>query len=253
MTKWSPETRKAARLKRLSHHPLIVPLPEEEWRDVPSWPGWKVSSLGRLSENGFFRPIMSDYRHVFLRVGDRCEQVSIIKLILLAFIGPAPEGKPLACHLDDNPENNTLTNAAWGSKQDNYEDALRNGKIDLGPERNAKISKTKKGKWIGGRGDATGTIAINNGITERKLKLGVELPSGWHLGSLRTGLIKITNGTEERSIRPEQSIPEGWRRGRCQSFIVAMQGKPSGMHGKVHSFETKQKMKNSHRPKKEIE
>lgn len=45
----------------------------------------------------------------------------------LAFHGPAPEGKPLVLHRDDNPKNNTPENLYWGDLQDNQQDVLSNG------------------------------------------------------------------------------------------------------------------------------
>lgn len=49
------------------------------------------------------------------------------RLIAEAFLGPAPQGKPLVLHWDDNPTNNRVSNLRWGDLSDNQRDAVRNG------------------------------------------------------------------------------------------------------------------------------
>ena len=48
-------------------------------------------------------------------------------LVLEAFVGPRPAGHE-GRHLDDVRSNNTLSNLAWGTQGENYQDALRNGR-----------------------------------------------------------------------------------------------------------------------------
>jgi len=48
-------------------------------------------------------------------------------LILEAFVGPRPEGM-IACHWDDNPANNRLSNLRWATPSDNMFDRIRNGR-----------------------------------------------------------------------------------------------------------------------------
>lgn len=48
------------------------------------------------------------------------------RLVLRAFVGE-PVGGQLARHLDGNPENNRVSNLAWGTPADNGEDAARHG------------------------------------------------------------------------------------------------------------------------------
>lgn len=63
------------------------------------------------------------------------------QVVLLAFVGPCPPGL-MACHMDDNPQNNNLSNLAYKTHRDNMIDALRNGKIPRGELRwNARLKK----------------------------------------------------------------------------------------------------------------
>ena len=50
------------------------------------------------------------------------------RLVLLAFIGPCPEGKEQGAHWDGNPENNALANLRWASQQENRDDMTRHGR-----------------------------------------------------------------------------------------------------------------------------
>jgi hypothetical protein len=52
-------------------------------------------------------------------------------LVLIAFKGPRPPGME-CCHKDDNPLNNHVDNLYWGTRDQNREDAIRNGKILFG-------------------------------------------------------------------------------------------------------------------------
>lgn len=65
------------------------------------------------------------------------------RLVLLAFVGPCPEGME-GCHNDGNPHNNALSNLRWDSDKANQADrerhgrtarGVRNGKSVLGDER----------------------------------------------------------------------------------------------------------------------
>ncbi len=49
------------------------------------------------------------------------------RLVLFAFEGFPPEGKPWALHWDDDPGNNHVSNLRWGSPSENTRDSVRNG------------------------------------------------------------------------------------------------------------------------------
>lgn len=122
----------------------------EQWRAVVGFEGlYEVSNLGRIKR--LPRTVTCGSRHSsklylskrysedhILSPGRRTVKLcadgkssrfnSIARIVLLAWIGPAPENKPIARHLDDDYSNNKLTNLAWGSIQDNHDDAKRNGR-----------------------------------------------------------------------------------------------------------------------------
>lgn len=70
------------------------------------------------------------YVDLFRRRGTP-ERWLIHHLVLEAFVATRPEGM-FGRHLDDDRLNNVLGNLAWGTRQDNLDDACRNGKISQG-------------------------------------------------------------------------------------------------------------------------
>lgn len=107
--------------------------------------GYGVSTDGRIWScwKGRQSPILSDVWNT-LRCYRRTDGVTAVilyrpyrqtflvhRLVLEAFVGPCPEGM-MACHADDNPTNNNLSNLRWGTIHDNLADAYRNGRIHQG-------------------------------------------------------------------------------------------------------------------------
>ena len=109
----------------------------EEWRAVPGFPGYEVSSLGRVrSWRDFHGGTSSVPRILTLRAdargkngatkamsatlfnGGKAYAVSVHKLVLEAFVSPRPCGHE-GSHLDGNPSNNHVSNLMWETHRDN--------------------------------------------------------------------------------------------------------------------------------------
>lgn len=80
----------------------------------------KILKLGKHITNGRFRVELYNK-------DNSSKKHSIHRLVLEAFIGPCPEGME-CCHRDDNPSNNRLDNLYWGTRKDNMEDKIKNGR-----------------------------------------------------------------------------------------------------------------------------
>jgi hypothetical protein len=105
----------------------------EVWKKIPGYPWYyevsnkgRMRSLERIDKRGWKR------RTKILKISDaqitlNGKWCSLARLILLAFVGPPPKGCYLARHLNDDRENNNLENLAWGTDQDNHDDAVKNG------------------------------------------------------------------------------------------------------------------------------
>ena len=116
----------------------------ETWKPIPGYEGWyEASSFGRVRSLDRFSPSNGGIRAIRGRVLKNQKhhtgyvQVSLCKngmkesrrvhhLVLEAFIGPRPEGME-ACHNDDDPDNNQLSNLRWDSKSANQLDKVRRG------------------------------------------------------------------------------------------------------------------------------
>jgi hypothetical protein len=114
----------------------------EEWRPIPGFPRYEVSSLGRVLSNVRHPKIMKPvhvpqvsgvggvvkkkgYLSVPLRHEGKTKRFLVHILVLLAFRGPCPPGK-MACHWDDDGFNNCLDNLRWDTHAGNRNDWHRN-------------------------------------------------------------------------------------------------------------------------------
>lgn len=113
----------------------------EVWKPVPGYEGvYEVSDLGRvrsldrLDAAGHRRKgrIMrltarpDGYVQAGLHFGGHRKQLFVHRMVLLAFVGPAPEGME-ACHNDGNRTTNALTNLRWDTPSENQRDCVRHG------------------------------------------------------------------------------------------------------------------------------
>jgi hypothetical protein len=115
----------------------------ERWVPIPGYEGeYSASDQGRIRSEerlvnnrwGSHRPVKSKimvgtvstgYRHVGLMTEGKQKATTVHSLILLAFVGPRPEGLVIR-HLNDNKIDNRLVNLKYGTQQENWEDRRRN-------------------------------------------------------------------------------------------------------------------------------
>jgi len=117
---------------------------EEQWKPIPGFEGYEVSDRGRVRSywerrgrgkgNGkgcdFFisdepQRIMSTNGRIgrtgYPAVNLKGNVYPVHRLVLLAFVGPLPDGLE-SRHLDGNPENNKLSNLCYGTASENTND-----------------------------------------------------------------------------------------------------------------------------------
>lgn len=101
-----------------------------EWRAVPTHAGYFVSEDGRIlgPRGRVLRPMRQPISgHLYILTYKRSpRKLFVHRAVLMAFAGmPAPgqEGR----HLDGDPQNNTISNLAWGTRQENVNDKQRHG------------------------------------------------------------------------------------------------------------------------------
>ena len=117
----------------------------ETWKPIPSFPGYEASDHGRVRSFWAQGPnkgrrggwhisdtpsrIMAPQYHrlgyprVNLGKNGKPHKLEVSRLVLLAFIGPCPNGMEV-CHNDGNPSNNRLDNLRYDTHSGNMIDAV---------------------------------------------------------------------------------------------------------------------------------
>jgi hypothetical protein len=106
---------------------------DETWRPIPSWPNYEASSLGRIRNARTLRvltPFLDRDRRYAVELPGRSKR-RVHLLVAETFHGPRPEGL-LTRHLNDDRLDNRPENLAYGTKFDNWQDAVANGVPGMG-------------------------------------------------------------------------------------------------------------------------
>ena len=167
---------------------------EVEYREIPDYPGYRVGSDGSIwssrvkgspsrcgpwvkkkpsiTKEGYYSVGMSGtYRRGF---------VLVHRVVLLAFVGPAPEGTECR-HLDGNRLNPCLANLKWGTRQENATDRITHGTTNRG--RKCHSAKLVEQDVVEIRrriaaGESYSRIARDYGVTRGCIK-GVAKGKSW--------------------------------------------------------------------------
>lgn len=103
-------------------------LPGEQWRAVPGWPSYWISSFGRLrgrSNHLYSQPSdAKGYKRVVLYWNGAKRTWGVHQLVASAFIGSCPEGKEVN-HKDGNPANNHIENLEYVTRSENAKHSYR--------------------------------------------------------------------------------------------------------------------------------
>lgn len=103
---------------------------EERTFRVPDWPYWITLDGQIFNENGKqLKPTLSTggYLRVSLYNRGKKKIFLVHHLVLLAFVGPRPQGMETR-HLDGDPKNNHISNLRYGTSSTNKLDMVRHGR-----------------------------------------------------------------------------------------------------------------------------
>lgn len=113
----------------------------EEFRAIPEWQGYRVSAAGRVQtcrSRGYGRNLKDEWKDLtprmtergYLSVGLKCYPrrtfMPVHVLVLLAWVGPRPEGME-GCHNNGIKTDNRVENLRWDSRSENAKDIKRYG------------------------------------------------------------------------------------------------------------------------------
>lgn len=116
----------------------------EIWKDIVSYDGYQVSSLGnvksfkRYPEGKILAPQVSHkgYLLVALFKDGKHKTLSVARLVAQSFV-PNPDGLPQVNHIDGNKLNNCVENLEWVTNAENMQHAVASGLIKLGEDRSS--------------------------------------------------------------------------------------------------------------------
>jgi hypothetical protein len=157
----------------------------EEWRHIPGFGGYLVSSFGRVltyRSRGIseMRQHMDKGGYLYVSIlddQDRKRGMKVHALVLLAFRGGRPPGWQ-AAHFDGNKANNRPDNLRWVTPKENAADKERHGRTSRG---NAHSEACKKNSAKGHRnghstltGDDVSNIRTRYANGEKQTNLAIE-------------------------------------------------------------------------------
>ena len=108
----------------------------EVWKSIPGHKHYEASNLGNIRSVGsrqggrILKKYLAKRGYEQVSLG-RERKLYVHQIILLAFIGPRPEGME-ARHLDGNRANNGLNNLKYGTRAENCADRLKHGRSNRG-------------------------------------------------------------------------------------------------------------------------
>lgn len=137
----------------------------EEWRSIPGFSQYEVSSLGRVRTYNRLdnrgqpkiralsltpkKPNKPQYFKVSLvdNAGRPCTQL-VHRLVLFAFVGPAPSQEHQGAHRDGNSLNNWKENLKWATQTENEHDKILHGTVAQGASHGKSVLTTAQARRI---------------------------------------------------------------------------------------------------------
>jgi hypothetical protein len=113
----------------------------EEWRDVIGYSRYQVSSEGRVrGPRGLKKATRKPTGYLYVAIdGNR---MMVHHLVTESFLGDRPSGLEVR-HLDGDPQNNSVSNLAYGTRRENAQDSVAHGTTAKG-ERHGRHKLTEE-------------------------------------------------------------------------------------------------------------
>ena len=96
---------------------------DEEWRFPPNFPGYSVSSSGRVFDEQEQRSVRvytsTEYDSIHIWVNGELKHIGVHRLIADAFVAGRTEEKRFVDHIDGDKKNNSIDNLEWVTPAEN--------------------------------------------------------------------------------------------------------------------------------------
>lgn len=164
---------------------------QSRWKKKKGSSAWQLCDWGRFKHGGSDK---DGYKHTTLCYEGVQKGVKIHQVLCLLFLGPKPENS-LVLHRDDNPANNWLDNLSYGTLKDNYESAVKNGKISPGGDMhpNTRITKEQVSELRRLR-------ALGYSYPKLGEKIGISSSQAWNILNLNKRGFEPEEGCQNASV-----------------------------------------------------
>jgi len=103
---------------------------KEEWRVIPGFPAYRISSLGRIhGTRGFKKCQINEHGYLTVMLSKNSKSFSrtVHGLVALAFIGPRPRKRKVVNHKNGNKLDPSITNLEYLTPRENSRHAVDTG------------------------------------------------------------------------------------------------------------------------------
>lgn len=201
----------------------------EEWRPYPPCPLYEVSSFGNVRRNGRLLVQCSHgggYRQVAICSSGVPKTTLVHRVVLEAFDRPPHEGEE-AAHRNGDRTDNRIANLRWTSKEDNMQDAARQGTAGVWMKGRATLTHDQISdvRAARARGEKLDTIAARFGSNRQQIsaittgKIFKPAPLAWPLPNLWIGVSVENQDAADERIPELLATPAALRFLSCEPLL----------------------------------
>lgn len=115
------------------HSSIMYSNDNSEWLTVSGYPGYHICKEGYITEDKTGKQVKfhkgDKAGHINVRLKNKNGQIKeeyVHRLVAKTFIPNNDKTRPFVLHIDDDKENNNLSNLKWGNYKENHLDSVRN-------------------------------------------------------------------------------------------------------------------------------
>jgi hypothetical protein len=128
---------------------------KEEWRQIPEWPRYDISSIGRVRSRKsgcILKPYKNKNGYHEYKLGsgisDSFKNIRVHVLVCSIFHGPKPSPKHEVAHRNGNGSDNRASNVRWATRIENCADTIKHGRTTRGSKQPTSILTEEKVRMI---------------------------------------------------------------------------------------------------------